>query len=296
VSNRQQELLRFFPVCPSRIGLVPTMSSVRKHTLSASLPETTYACGKAEAARHPSVRVFLLLENRLLRETLTRIFRKRDDLQVVGSESKESCTPQLIRDSQCHVIVFDFLDPEWLRLTRCAELQDRSVPQFLLIGMSGEFEQFLAAVHGGVTGYLMREASTKDVLMAVQLIARGSAICSPVLCGCLFQYVSSISKCRSVEPAVERPHLTLRQQHLITLVAKGWTNKEIAAHLNLSAFTVRNHIHRILKQVGATSRSQAVEKTLSHKASIALVAPPCEPDAHSPMTESSFDCARGSVL
>jgi len=53
--------------------------------------------------------------------------------------------------------------------------------------------------------------------------------------------------------------LTLRQQQLVSLVAKGLTNKEIAARLNLSEYTVRNHIHRILKQVDAESRSEAVE-------------------------------------
>ena len=231
--------------------------------ICASLHETTADAGKTEAARRCSARVFLLLENRLLRETMARVLRKRDDLQVVGSESRERCTPQLIRDSQCHVVVFDFLDPEWLRLTRCADPPDRSVPRSLLIGMSGEFEQFLAAVNLGVTGYLLTEASTEEVLVAVRLIARGSAVCSPPLCGCLFQYVSSISKCRSVQTGVARPRLTLRQQSLTALVAKGWTNKEIAAHLNLSEFTVRNHIHRILKRVGATTRSQAVEKIFS---------------------------------
>jgi DNA-binding NarL/FixJ family response regulator len=56
-----------------------------------------------------------------------------------------------------------------------------------------------------------------------------------------------------------KPDLTLRQQQLVTLVAKGLTNKEIASRLNLSEFTVRNHIHRILKQVDAGSRSEAVE-------------------------------------
>jgi DNA-binding NarL/FixJ family response regulator len=62
-----------------------------------------------------------------------------------------------------------------------------------------------------------------------------------------------------VQNALPKPDLTLRQQQLVTLVAKGLTNKEIASHLNLSEFTVRNHIHRILKQVDAGSRSEAVE-------------------------------------
>lgn len=53
--------------------------------------------------------------------------------------------------------------------------------------------------------------------------------------------------------------LTLRQQQLISLVAQGLTNKEIASRLNLSEFTVRNHIHQILKRVDAESRSEAVD-------------------------------------
>jgi DNA-binding NarL/FixJ family response regulator len=53
--------------------------------------------------------------------------------------------------------------------------------------------------------------------------------------------------------------LTIRQQQLISLVAKGLTNKEIASQLNLSEYTIKNHIHRIMKQVEAESRHEAVE-------------------------------------
>jgi len=65
-----------------------------------------------------------------------------------------------------------------------------------------------------------------------------------------------------------KPDLTLRQQQLVTLVAKGLTNKEIASRLNLSEFTVRNHIHNILKQVDASSRSEAVETIRAYGYSI----------------------------
>jgi len=67
-----------------------------------------------------------------------------------------------------------------------------------------------------------------------------------------------------VQSATRKPNLTLRQQQLVALVAKGLTNKEIASHLNLSEFTVRNHIHRILKQVDAINRSEAVEAIRAH--------------------------------
>jgi DNA-binding CsgD family transcriptional regulator len=58
-------------------------------------------------------------------------------------------------------------------------------------------------------------------------------------------------------------NLTLRQRELMNLVAKGLTNKEIAAHLNLSEFTVRNHIHRILKQADVRTRQEAVNALLA---------------------------------
>ena len=65
-------------------------------------------------------------------------------------------------------------------------------------------------------------------------------------------------------PTVKRPDLTLRQQQLVGLVAKGLTNKEIASRLNISEYTVKNHVRRIMKRVDAVSRSQAVEAIRSH--------------------------------
>jgi DNA-binding NarL/FixJ family response regulator len=56
-----------------------------------------------------------------------------------------------------------------------------------------------------------------------------------------------------------KPNLTLRQMQLVTLVAQGVTNKEIASQLNLSEFTVKNHLCRIMKQVDAETRYEAVE-------------------------------------
>jgi DNA-binding NarL/FixJ family response regulator len=72
----------------------------------------------------------------------------------------------------------------------------------------------------------------------------------------------------TLQNSTSRPDLTLRQQQLVTLVAKGLTNKEIASHLNLSEFTVRNHIHKILKQVDAGSRSEAVQTIRAYGYSI----------------------------
>jgi DNA-binding NarL/FixJ family response regulator len=62
-----------------------------------------------------------------------------------------------------------------------------------------------------------------------------------------------------------------RQQRLATLVAKGLSNKEIAAQLNLSEFTVKNHLRRIMKRFSAKSRTQAVDAILTHGYSLANI-------------------------
>ncbi len=120
-------------------------------------------------------------------------------------------------------------------------------------------EQFIAAVRSGVTGYLLQDASASDVVAAVRAVFRGEAVCPPQLCSVLFRFVAQMSTEVPLPDSPPKPDLTLRQQQLVSLVAKGLTNKEIASHLNLSEFTVRNHIHNILKQVDASSRSEAVE-------------------------------------
>src|SRR6266851_5740575 len=80
----------------------------------------------------------------------------------------------------------------------------------------------------------------------------------------LLNFVPHIIEETPVKRSAPRPDLTIRQQQLMVFVANGLTNKEIASHLNLSEFTVRNHIHRILKQVDVGSRGEAVEAIRAH--------------------------------
>ena len=207
-----------------------------------------------------SIRAFLMIENRLLREALVRLFRKRPDLNVVGQTSPADQTSFGLVETQCNVLVGDSLLRSRLPAVFSAKRGMPADVKIILIGMEPDDEQFMAAVRSGVTGYLLQDASASDVLAAVRAVFRGEAVCPPQLCSTLFRFVAQMP----LHNTISKPDLTLRQQQLVTLVAKGLTNKEIASHLNLSEFTVRNHIHRILKQVDAESRSEAVETIRAH--------------------------------
>ena len=204
--------------------------------------------------------VFLLVENRLVRETLVRFLQKQSDLRVVG----QGCLPEAldeIFDSQCDIVVLDglrtasLLGPHLL-----GRLQAPGTLGVVLIDMQDDEGQFLTAVRSGVSGYLLSNASAGDVISAVRAVARGEVVRPPRLRLALFRFVA--------QAATQTPDqikqgsmdaLAILQKRVISLVAKGLTNKEIASQLNVSEFTIRNHIYRIMKQLGVESRHEMVK-------------------------------------
>lgn len=205
------------------------------------------------------VRVFLLIENRLLREALLRLLRKRADFTVVGQSGQTDLAIQEMPQAHCDVLVVGSFQFGWVSTTLALESAGQPNVKIVLIGMEADENQFITMVRAGVTGYLLKDASASDVVNAVRAVFRGEAVCPPQLCSKLFQFVAQTPKEAHPRAIPSKPDLTLRQQQLVTLVARGLTNKEIASRLNLSEFTVRNHIHRILKQLDAETRSEAVD-------------------------------------
>ena len=205
----------------------------------------------ADGAIESPIRVFLLIENRLLREALSRLFRKRSEFAVIGQAGRSGILAGGLQFESCDVLAVDFFDEDFLTGNRG--------PKAILIGMDEDPDQFLDAVRAGVNGYLLKDASASEVICAIRAIQKGEAICPPRLCATLFRWFAEEMPGKRNRPAATYHDITLRQRQLVELVAEGLTNKEIAAQLNLSEFTVRNHIHRIMKQVDVGSRREAVD-------------------------------------
>jgi DNA-binding NarL/FixJ family response regulator len=131
----------------------------------------------------------------------------------------------------------------------------------VLIDMDDDPEVFLECVRAGAVGYLLKNASSADVIAAVRSVAQGQAICPSQLIMPLFRTVArQWTSAPSARIKLELG-LTRRQQQLVPLIAQGLTNKEIASHLNLSEQTIKNHVHSILRRVGASDRLQVIDLT-----------------------------------
>lgn len=204
--------------------------------------------------------VFILAQNRLLREALARLLGKKNDVRVVGACAFSTQILEHVAKAAPDVLLADSSASALPDLRLIPELR-AAVPglKVVMIGMDDNRDVFLQAVRDGVVGYMLKDASAMDVSAAIRAVANGEAACAPGLCLHLFQHV-----------AAERPQvitfrikhdlgLTRREQQLVQLVGRGLTNKEIASELNLSEQTIKNHVHRVLRKVGASDRMSAVE-------------------------------------
>ncbi len=205
--------------------------------------------------------VFLVAENRLLREALVRLLSKRTDVAVVGATALDSSTLDQIVAAQPIVVLLDsenlvFENP------RMVERIHEVLPdtQVVLIGMEREETTFFRALCENVVGYVLKDASALEIVGAIRAVAAGEAAfptCfSRALVRCATQQLAG-----SLTQISLSPHgLSRREQQLVELVRAGLTNKEIATRLNLAEQTIKNHVHRILRKVGAADRITMVER------------------------------------
>jgi DNA-binding NarL/FixJ family response regulator len=206
-----------------------------------------------------SVQVFILAENRLLREALTRILAKKNDIRVVGASAFSPDVVEQISSAAPDVLLSDSAAVALSDLRLVSEVR-AAIPglKVVMIGMDADREIFLRAVRDGIVGFVLKDASAMEVATAVRSVASNEAVCPPSLCLALFESVASRANPTSF---VIRHNLglTRREQQLVQMISHGLTNKEIASQLNLSEQTVKNHIHRMLRKLGATDRLGAVE-------------------------------------
>ncbi len=207
------------------------------------------------------INVLIRCCNRLLTESVTRILNKRTDFQVIASHALASNSRLEVADTQADVVVLDSLQLLAEDTIFAPNQRNSRLIQCVLIAMEDDQKRFLTAMRLGALGYVLQEASAVEVVSAIRAVAQGEAVCpSRYMRGCC----STISRIRlraRLPNSRTRAELglTRREQQLVPLIDRGMTNKEIASQLNLSEQTVKNHIHRILRKVGAEDRLSIFE-------------------------------------
>lgn len=204
--------------------------------------------------------VFLLAENRLLREALIRLLSKRSEVSVVGASSYSATVHREIISAHPQIILMDSSGLESSRPTLMSALRSAiRTLRIVMVDMEPDESTFLAAIRAGVVGYVLKNASALEVAAAIRAVATGEAVCPPSLSMALFRCVMQQTTASPNVAWATDLGLSRREQETVELLRLRLTNKEIALRLNLSEQTVKNHVHRILRKLGAPDRFSIAE-------------------------------------
>ena len=205
------------------------------------------------------IEVFLLAENRLLREALIRLLGKKNEVRVAGASAYSSTNYEEITAVQPHILLLDSNGLSSANITLVSSLQAtiRNL-RVVMIDMDPDAGTFLKAVRAGVVGYVLKDASALEVAATIRAVAAGEAVCPQSLCIALFRSIAQQPSVPVTTSWGEGLGLSRREQQMVELLRQRLTNKEIATRLNLSEQTVKNHVHHILRKAGVSSRSTVV--------------------------------------
>lgn len=213
--------------------------------------------GPAEGLK---ARVFVAAENRLLREALSRMLLKSGEMEVIGMDAAEPFRAEDLLKEDANILLLSSRGNRNEDLAAIRRVRSAAPDVLILvIGVTGEEEEFLQCIRAGVRGYLPRDASAEDVVESVRAVQVGKAVCPGTLCTSLFRYFEREATSFPSASVHQRLGLTRREQQLIPLIAEGLTNKEIANRFCLSEQTVKNHLYRMKHKIGAGDRLGIVQ-------------------------------------
>lgn len=161
---------------------------------------------------------------------------------------------ELVAANPPDVVLLDVRMPGRSGVEVCAAIKAVSpTTSIIMLTASDEESDLYESIKSGASGYILKDGSTYDqVVEAVRLVAAGQSLISPTMATKLLEEFVQISR-----PQASAPSLTNRELEVLRQVARGLSNREIAAELFISENTVKNHIRNLLEKLQMKSRMEA---------------------------------------
>jgi DNA-binding NarL/FixJ family response regulator len=204
------------------------------------------------------IRVLIADDQALLRGGFRMILESQKDIEVVGEAADGREALELARALEPDVVLMDIRMPELdgLEATRRLARMDNA-PRVLVLTTFDLDDYVYEAMKAGASGFLLKEVRPEQLADAVRAVAAGEALVAPAITRRLIEEFVRRRPPGSGPPA-EVAELTERELEVLTLVARGLSNGEIAAELFVSEATVKTHITHVLAKLGLRDRVQAV--------------------------------------
>ena len=201
-------------------------------------------------------RIMIVDDHEVVRLGMRAAFEAEQDLTVVGEASNgaEALAKMPVLDPQ--LILMDVRMEKMNGIEACREIKSRNPEvHILMITSYTDDDAVISSILAGASGYLLKHVSRADLLRSIRLVASGHSL------------IDTNTAKQAMERLTQVPgsELTEREREVLTLVARGYTNKQIADTLFVSEKTARNHVSHILDKLGLSRRSEAAAFAVEHK-------------------------------
>ncbi len=217
------------------------------------------------------IRVLLADDQALIRAGFRVLLEAAEDIAVVGEAVNGDQAVELARTEQPDIILMDIRMPgtDGLEATRQIAADDSLSGMKVVILTTYETDEYMyQALRAGASGFLVKDAEPEELIRAVRVVHRGEALLSPSVTRRLIASLATRAPAgpspgaggvtKRAPRAAELDRLTEREREVLSLVAQGLSNEEIAGQLYLSPLTTKTHVSHIMTKLGARDRAQLV--------------------------------------
>jgi DNA-binding NarL/FixJ family response regulator len=222
--------------------------------------DATPAASVYGPAMDESISVLIADDQALVRAGFRSILEAQPGIKVVGEAADGRDAVALARHRRPDVVLMDIQMPDLdgLEATRrILEGVDADHPIAVLMLTTFDLNEYVyEALRAGASGFLLKDVMPEDLIAAVRVVAAGDGLIAPTITKRLIEQFA-----RTAPPSAPPPglsDLTPRELEVLTLVARGLSNRELAAELVISEATVKTHVKRVLSKLSARDRVQAV--------------------------------------
>ncbi|HEX8185338.1 MAG TPA: response regulator transcription factor [Blastocatellia bacterium] len=206
----------------------------------------------------PQIRVLIIDDHKLFIESVVD-FLSQKELSLVAAITNLQELPDRLRSLSADIGLIS-ASIEATSITQLIREIKTKIPGIKIVtyGHDCSAESIVEFIEAGASGYLLKEASLHELVQTIKGVYQGSTSCSPCIAAKVFARITELSRRLDNRAKLRASILTPRERNILELIAAGLGNKEIAQRLNISLFTVKNHVHNILEKFQVKYRREAI--------------------------------------